>query len=122
MCEDDPDKAECIREVEEAKANPGINDVQQEGKIRALVPYFVNVSVKFRRCNSSRKQAFYASLGCAQQILKISSSGDKAQVFMNQRLLEFRPGKKKSFKLTFRVLFALTLVEILSFSPEQSNR
>lgn len=78
LCEDDPDKAECIREVEEAKANPGINDVQQEGKIRALVPYFVNVSVKFRRCNSSRKQAFYASLGCAQQILKISSSGDKA--------------------------------------------
>ena len=32
MCEDDPDKAECIREVEEAKSNPGINDVQQEGK------------------------------------------------------------------------------------------
>jgi len=32
LCEDDPDKAECIREVEEAKSNPGINDVQQEGK------------------------------------------------------------------------------------------
>ena len=37
MCEDDPDKAECIREVEEAKATPEINDVQQEGKVRALV-------------------------------------------------------------------------------------
>ena len=37
MCEDDPDKAECIREVEEAKENPGINNVQQEGKIRTLV-------------------------------------------------------------------------------------
>ena len=34
MCEDDPDKAECIREVEEAKATPEINDVQQEGKVR----------------------------------------------------------------------------------------
>ena len=56
MCEDDPDKVECIREVEEAKASPGINDVQQEGKIRALVssslpvPYFVNAGVKFWRC------------------------------------------------------------------------
>ena len=54
MCEDDPDKAECIREVEEAKENPEINDDQQEGKIRALVlslqiPYFVNAGVKFRR-------------------------------------------------------------------------
>ena len=37
MCEDDPDKAECIREVEEAKANPEIDDGQQDGKIRALV-------------------------------------------------------------------------------------
>ena len=53
LCEDDPDKAECIREVEEARANPGINDVQQEGKIRTLVLKLrdVNACVNFRCCN-----------------------------------------------------------------------
>ena len=63
MCEDDPDKVECIREVEEAKASPGINDVQQEGKIRALVLKFTGFI--FCECKreilalyTSRKQAF----------------------------------------------------------------
>lgn len=45
MCEDDPDKAECIREVEEAKATTEVNDVQQEGEARSLV-------LKFRKCVS----------------------------------------------------------------------
>ncbi|KAL9963846.1 hypothetical protein ACROYT_G027396 [Oculina patagonica] len=30
LCDGDPDKAECIREIEEAKASPGIDEVQQE--------------------------------------------------------------------------------------------
>lgn len=36
MCDGDPDKAECIREIEEAKASPGIDEVQ-EGKISVHV-------------------------------------------------------------------------------------
>ena len=57
MCEDDPDKAECIREVEEAKATPEINDVHQEGKVRALVLKLIGSIFCECRCEISRKQA-----------------------------------------------------------------
>lgn len=63
LCEDDPDKVECIREVEEAKASPGINDVQQEGKIGALVRkltgfIFCECKCEILALYTSRKQAF----------------------------------------------------------------
>ena len=59
MCEDDPDKAECIREVEEAKATTEVNDVEQEGEARSLVLKFRKCVSQFSALSYTHKTSFY---------------------------------------------------------------